>query len=65
MAQFTGEAYGIKVTVSLENDHTATQAVDAFWSIMRGIGFYDSTIGAAMIEFAEAQIGSTKEDRVL
>lgn len=61
MAQFTGEAYGIKVTVSLENDHTAMQAVDAFWSIMRGLGFYDSTIAVSMVEFAKAQVPDVEE----
>ncbi len=65
MAQFTGEAYGIKVTVSLENDHTATQAVDAFWSIMRGLGFYDSTILSAMISIAESNGGKISIDKVL
>ncbi len=65
MAQFTGEAYGIKVSVSLENDHTATQAVDAFWSIMRGLGFYDSTILSAMISIAESNGGKISIDKVL
>jgi hypothetical protein len=65
MAQFTGEAYGIKVTVSLENDHTATQAVDAFWSIMRGLGFYDSTISSAMISIVQSNGGKVNIDNVL
>jgi hypothetical protein len=53
MAKYQGENYGTVITIELDNEHTAEEAVRAFGSIMKALEFHNMSIVNAMYRYAD------------